>query len=252
MGPYNATGTPASTSIDAVLLAEVLRLGTFNRDAIQQLLEDRDRALLLELQRLIPTLSVNDSTAATPSTSRQKSAPRNADGGPAPKLKPERVHPQVAEHPQHTAFKVTKGRIRTHFHHLMGVRTAQEIGPHLMTCRPLTEQEQEDYLKKRPTRFVITADNFRVDLVLPRTHSFNKDAINVFADSFLEALASGGYSNPAKLADIFWEKDNVETAFFNHLKNVKGNYYRRFVRIETEEARFDRLAAASRSSRKTR
>ena len=122
----------------------------------------------------------------------------------------------------------------------------------MLSCKPLTTKEADDWVKKRPGRVQLDPKNFRYDFVLPRDHPFNAEAINVFTDCFLKCLRSGHFAYPEPLDSLFWDRRHIEVAAYNHAKTLKAAFYREHVNKETMEERHDRMAANTRSGRRGR
>ncbi|VDC00215.1 unnamed protein product [Peniophora sp. CBMAI 1063] len=226
-----------------LLLADLLRIVQSNQKSLKRTLDERDTALLERLDARRQPEPTSDAPRK-----RQKRTRTGRDGRvvPPPTMK---VDPEVADHPLYSHFLTC---VRAEFKELLGVDNLKSLDPQALCCRSLTQQELDDFCGRLPGRIEVTPEAFRFDFRLTRSHPFNMHALNVFVDSFQNRVAAGWYRNPAPLPELFLHRKHILTAIYNHCRSAKSIFFRTFVNPETPEDVDDRLAAASRSSRKYR
>lgn len=127
----------------------------------------------------------------------------------------------------------------------------QAIDKSLLQHPPLTQDELEAYEESEVDCVSITADSFRMDFSLPHTHPFNVEAIEVFAEHFIECVAQDGWYRDAAIPPDFLEPTIVMGALQKHLKYV-FQVYRELNAPECEAKTQKSIQRRTRATRTTR
>ncbi|KAG2744850.1 hypothetical protein P692DRAFT_20742955, partial [Suillus brevipes Sb2] len=118
----------------------------------------------------------------------------------------------------------------------------------------LTEYEREAYCEQHPDRIKITGDNFRLDLMDNRNSLFNRDAVVIFAFDFINKIKELGWYADSNLPERYLTQKHVSSAFYSHLKTIKGHYVdvSKGQDREGQKKKEERLRRGARNSRKMR
>ncbi|KAG6370207.1 hypothetical protein JVT61DRAFT_12356 [Boletus reticuloceps] len=146
--------------------------------------------------------------------------------------------------------------VRTHTLHLLGVADLKYINDVTHLCI-LTVEENEAFNREQPNQPVITAENFRIDLTRSRTTPFNREAIDVFANDFLQKLCVDKWYTDYDIPGQYLNVAVIARCFYDHLKYVKTMYVRHVTapakdQIVAARKEDERLQKGSRGSRKAR
>ncbi|KAG2017309.1 hypothetical protein CC2G_006827 [Coprinopsis cinerea AmutBmut pab1-1] len=127
-----------------------------------------------------------------------------------------------------------------------------KLGRALLQFRPLTEEEWQAYEDNAPSAIKVDANNFRLDFSRSRRAEFNREALHVAAEAFIEAAHSGylwGDTTSPAIPSELLKYEVVAYAIDNHAEYL-WSVYSEATRDDSVAREKARLTRASRTSRK--
>jgi len=117
----------------------------------------------------------------------------------------------------------------------------------------LTPEEQEVYQNKDIRRLVpdlvITPENFRLDMTLPRTSAFNTEAQDVFVEDFMQKVKEQKWYAEEDIPESFLDYEIIYFAIHEHLHHVFA-MYREACQEDGKELKENRQARSAKNTRK--
>lgn len=123
----------------------------------------------------------------------------------------------------------------------------------LLKFAPLTPEEQEAYqhrgVRQLGPDLVITPENFRLDMTLPRTSTFNAEAQDVFVEDFMQKVKEQKWYAEEDIPESFLDYEIIYFAIHEHLHHVFA-MYREASQDDGKELKENRQARSAKNTRK--
>jgi len=110
----------------------------------------------------------------------------------------------------------------------------------LHTITPITEDDIMNFNLRAPGSIRITEANWTFAFLKTNAEPFNREAVAVFAESFLQRVADGWYCVPVQFPESFKNTSLVQKTFIDQL-----DYLRRCYKAQTSDIERDKLKAKS-------